>query len=49
MIGHPQGACGAAGLAEDIEFAASLDRFRNVVGYFAGGKVRRLEGSGKPA
>jgi 2-phosphosulfolactate phosphatase len=32
----------AAGLAEDIDFAASLDRLRNIVGYFAGGKVRRM-------
>jgi 2-phosphosulfolactate phosphatase len=35
----------AAGLAEDIVFAASLDRFRSVVGYFTDGKVRRMQGS----
>jgi 2-phosphosulfolactate phosphatase len=35
----------AAGLAEDIAFAASLDRFRNVVGYFTDGEVRRMQGS----
>jgi 2-phosphosulfolactate phosphatase len=35
----------AAGLGEDIDFAASLDRFRNVVGYFDDREVRRMQGS----